>query len=57
MEEIRALRRAVVSREWHMKILCSMLANSRTDTGVVRKVVREMLVESVAALVVADSLV
>jgi hypothetical protein len=50
-QEISALRRTVVSRELNMRILCPMFDNSRTDTGVVRKVVREMLAVSVSALV------
>ena len=47
MEKIRSLSRIIVSLAWNMKTLCPMLSNARTDTGVVRKVVREMPLEGV----------
>ena len=50
MEKIRSLSRTIVSPEWNMKVLCPMLPNSRTDTGVVRKVVAAIVpMEGVAA--------
>ena len=49
MEKIRSLSRTIVSLAWNMKTLCPMLSNARTDTGVVRKVVREMPLEGVLA--------